>query len=81
MRSSESVGILEQRFQERKGRPMRQCRNAQRCRIRPIIALERITRRDGGQSISRDEFQLGIGFTHGGGEIHDLLGLGVLPFL
>ena len=60
---------------------MRQFRNAQRCRFGPGIALERITRRDSGQSIGSAEFQLGIGFAHGGGEIHDLLRLGVLPFL
>ena len=81
MRSPEGVGIFDQRFHKRKGRPVRQFRNAQRRRVGPGIALKRVTRRDRGQSIGRAEFQLGIGFAHGGGEIHDLLRLGVLPFL
>ena len=60
---------------------MRQSRNAQCCRVRPGVALEGVARRNGGQRISRAEFQLGIGFADGGGEIHDLLRLGVLRFL
>src|SRR3984893_12652669 len=62
MCATKRVTVLDQRFHEREGLPMRNVRNLQLSRGSPIVALENITRRDRGQRVSAAELKLRICF-------------------
>ena len=81
MRASQRVTVFDQGLHEWKRRPVWDVWNDQgRCR-RPIIPLERVTCRNGRQSVSRTEFELRICLSHFGCKVDNLLGLGVLGLL
>ena len=81
MRSSERVTIFDQGLHEWERGPVRELWNGQCCRRRPIIPLERITCRNGCESVSRAEFEFRICLPHFGGKIDNLLRLSVLGLL